>query len=394
MRRTYGLLVAVVTAVVVLALIVAAEEGGWFRSSPTRPAPPTLTDFHVRNVTSELGPVYAHGAPQAFGYNGSAALVTGVVGDPVQSTVPYPLLGTLGGLPHSDSSTNLSAQVAGLFHGGDTLGIAWNGSAWLITGEAAWGNSSGGAAAALSGGIWTNLTPVLQPYFSGQGGIWFDAWNGSSWLLGGASGSGAALVALRGSTVYDLTPTIPNNRPDLWIQYIGWNGSGWLVGGKGVFGAVTGNRFVDLNPGSEFVGGGMFAADWNGSAWLVGGGTPGAIEYLRGIHLAPAPRLPASFSWWVNDVNWDGRGWFIGGEGESPGVPYDSALVYLDASTGTVLTLSSLLPGAFAGGQIEFAALSPFYGPGSVLFIGQGALRISTGVAGPSEGAAATVVRG
>jgi hypothetical protein len=384
---------AAVAAVVLLAGI----PLGWYgpgKGAPSSPSGPRLPSFTLTNATVRIEPTFAEGAPQAFGWNGSAALVTGVVGDPGANSTPLALLATLGGVSGSGASANLSVQVSTLFAGGDTLGIGWNGTGWIISGEAAWGNLSTGAVVALSHGSWTNLTGLIEPYFFGEGGVWFDVWNGSAWLLGGESSAGAALVSLRGNSVTDLTGLIPNNAPGKWIQSIGWNGSSWLVGGHGVLGAIEGNRYLDLFPGSVFGGGGAFASAWNGSAWLIGGGSPGKLEYLRGTTLSLGPALPAKFSWWVSTIAWDGQGWYIGGKGSSPPLPYDSELFYLDARSGALFDLSSALPSSFVGGQVEFGAPAPFLGPNAVLLLGQGGLLPeSGGEAGPSHGAAVIAMR-
>ncbi|MCI4316913.1 MAG: hypothetical protein L3J96_00100 [Thermoplasmata archaeon] len=393
MRRSVSWLVGGTTVALAAVVVVASIHLGFFQAPAVavpRGGPPS---FEVQNETSELGATFEHGAPQAFGYNGSVVLLTGVVGAPVNSTVPFALLGALGGVPSPGPAPNLSAEIAGEFPGGDTLGIGWNGTAWLIAGEAAWRGYSGGAVVALSDGRWTNLTGVVGPYFSGAGGIWFVAWNGTSWLLGGASGRGAALVSLHGSTVHDLTELLPNRGPNTWIQFLAWNGTGWLVGGYGVFGELSAGRYTDLFASSMFGGGGMYAADWNGSAWLVGGGTPGTIEYLYGSQLVPGPTLAATFSMWVSTIVWDGDGWFIGVAGAKPTHLHTAELEYLESETGALLDLSTRLPGAFSGGQVQYGALAPFLGPGAVLLIGQGGLGTPGKAAGPSEGAASSIKR-
>jgi hypothetical protein len=376
-------------------LLVAGFELGWFGSTaPSRGDGDPSARFQLHDVTSLMGETFADGAPQAFGWNGTAALVTGVVGSPGPDTVPFPLLAQLGDSTGKVPPINRSGEVATLFAGGDTLGLAWNGSAWLITGEAAWGDLASGAAAAYGEGVWTNLTPAVGPFFSGAGGVWFDAWNGSAWLLGGQSGTDAALVAIQGSQVTDLTALLPNNGPDRWIQFIAWNGTDWLIGGRGVFGLLHGNRYTDLLPGSDFTHGGMFAADWNGSTWLVGGGTPGRIEFLRGGQLTRGPVLSDALTWWVSAIVWDHAGWYLGGEGSGPNWTYTSVLEYLDATTGAMVDLTPRLPSAFLGGQIQFAALAAPFGPTAVLMVGQGGLSQDSKAYGPSHGAAATVARG
>jgi hypothetical protein len=390
-RRTSLVPAGVVLALAAVVLLASIHFG--FFQPPAEATPPSgPASFVVENETSEMGVTFQHGAPQAFGYNGTSMLLTGVVGAPVNSTVPFPLLGGFAGVP-SPVAPNLSAEIAPEFPGGDTLGIGWNGTAWLIAGEAAWSGYAGGAAVALSDGHWTNLTEVLSPYFSGAGGIWYVAWNGTSWLLGGASGAGASLVSLRGATVQDLTQLLPARGSNSWIQFLAWNGSAWLIGGYGVFGELAAGHYTDLFPTSVFGRGGMYGADWNGTAWLVGGGIPGSVEYLRGTHLAPGPSLGPSFSSWVSTIVWDGDGWYIGGAGSAPGHAHAPELDYLVAGTGALLNLTGVLPGAFSGGQIQFGALAPFLGPRTVLFVGQGGLELAGTVAGPSEGAAASFQR-
>ncbi|HEV2317910.1 MAG TPA: hypothetical protein VGV89_10120 [Thermoplasmata archaeon] len=353
----------------------------------------TLVAFEVYNATSALGAAFVDGAPQAFAGNGTVALVTGVVGDPGKLTTPFPLLGQVDPNLTDSGAVNRSSEVATLFAGGDTLGIGWNGSAWLITGEARWGNLSTGAAAALRGTTWTNLTPLLLPYFEGNGGVWFDAWNGTAWLLGGESNQGAELVALQDGVVRDLTSVIPNNGPNHWIQSIGWNGTTWLVGGRGVFGALEGTRYTNLLPLSAFSQGGVFAAGWNGSAWLVGGGSPGSVESLRGNTLESGPVLPSNFTLWVDTVAWDGEGWYIGGAGATTAGTRIPELLYWDPSSQTMLDLTSRLPASFYGGQVQFGAVWDSGSSSSILFVGQGGLEPATPQGGPSHGAAAVFTR-
>ncbi|HEV2450134.1 MAG TPA: hypothetical protein VGU43_07000, partial [Thermoplasmata archaeon] len=378
--------------------VVALAGVGWlvWSRAPGTPGSATLGagDFTVQNATYLLGPTFTHGAPQAFGFNATDALVTGVVGNPGPLTVPYALLGAFGLGAAGSAAVNRSSEVATLFHGGDTLGVAWNGSSWLLTGEAAWGTDAGGAAAALTGGRWTNLTPLLGPYFgSRNGGTWFDAWNGSSWLLGGSDQDGAALVALRGNSVTNLTALLPNNGPALWIQFLAWNGSAWLIGGQGIFGALRGTQYTNLLLGSPALGSGMFAAGWSGQRWLVGGGSPGWLEYLDGTTLTPAPTLPSSVSKWVSTIVWDGRGWFIGGAGSTPTSFRTAQLLYLDPSSDRLVNLSAQLPSAFEGGQIQFAGPSPLTGLPAVLLLGQGGVGATTPYGSASHGAAALIFR-
>ncbi len=393
MRRPPAVQVAVL-AVVIAGLSVWAGLSIALEGTPgtAGSSAPTAGDFRFVNATAWLGSTFVHGAPQAFGFNGDATWVTGVVGNPGPTSVPYPLLGGLGSPYGGPTPSNLSANVAQLFHAGDTLGIGWNGSSWLITGEAAWGSVASGALAAYSDGQWTNLTPLIAPYFGGNGGVWFDAWNGTAWLLGGGSNNvTGVLVSLQGSTVHNLTPLIPDNSANTWIQCLAWNGSAWLVGGHGIFGALDGNRYTNLLPGSEFTDGGLYAADWNGTEWLVGGGEPAVVEFLRGSDLVPGPPLAPSFSDWVNSIVWDGRGWYIAGAGTASSQARFPGLEYLDASSGVLVNLAGQLPSEFGQGEIQFGGPAPFAPIGTILFLGQGGLTATK--PGPSHGAAVTVAR-
>ncbi len=388
---------AVVAAVaLVVGLVVVWGEGvGWISSlngaSPGTGSPAGA--FRLVDATSHLGVTFADGAPQAFAFNVSAVLVTGVVGDPGSSTVPSGLLGTLGGWAGDPVPQNLSDQARPFFHAGDTLGAAWNGSSWIVTGEAAWGRFSTGAAAELTGSSWRNLTPVLGPYFAGTGGIWFDAWNGTGWLFGGASGKTASLVSMHGTATENLSRLVVAHSDPSWIQLLAWNGTSWIVGGQGVFGTLTGDRYVDLFDQTPFSSGGVFAAAWNGHEWLVGGGPPGTVEYLNGDRITPGPNLGTSFNRWLNSIVWDGGGWYLGGSASTPNAVSVPVLEYLSSNSTSPTDLSPELPASFAGGQIQFGSLAPFLGSGSVLFIGQGGLAFHTTEAGPSHGAAVEVTR-
>ncbi len=392
-----GQAIAVVAAVVlVVGLVVVWGEGaGWYSSINRTPrgSESPVGAFPTVDETSHLGSTFANGAPQAFAFNGSSVFVTGVVGDPGSSTVPSGLLGTLGGWAEDPVPQNVTAQVMPFFHAGDTLGVAWNGSSWIVTGEAGWGAFFTGAAAELTGSSWRNLTPVLGPYFAGTGGIWFDAWNGTSWLFGGALGKTASLVSMRGTLMENLSQLVVTHSDPSWIQLLAWNGTSWIIGGQGVFGTLTGDRYVDLFDQTPLTSGGVFAAAWNGHLWLVGGGPPGTVEYLTGDRLSPGPDVAVLFNRWLNSIVWDGAGWYLGGSASTANAVSVPVLEYLPIDSTSPTDLSAELPASFAGGQVQFGALAPFLGPDSVLFIGQGGLAFHLTEAGPSHGAAVEVTR-
>lgn len=383
--------IVTIAAAVVGVIVVAALDFGWSPGGSNRT--PSRPSFVVANLTDRLGGAFDPGAPQAAGSNSTAVLVTGV-GGRSPGDEPQPRLVALGGTAGTPPPDNLTGELGGIFRGGDTLGVAWNGSAWLVVGEAAWPGYAGAAAAVGAGDRWTNLTSEIAPYFEGQG-AWIDGWNGSSWLIGGNDSGDAVLVSLHGTAVTDLTDRIPVNGPNRWFQFIAWNGTAWLVGGTGVFGALVGDRYVDLYPRSAFTAGGMFAADWNGSAWLVGGGSPARVEVLTGTQFSSAPALPPAFHWWVDGIVWDGAGWYIAGKGIAGAATFSPELYYLPADFSMGLEeLTSLLPSAFDGGQVQFAGAFPMLGAGTVLLIGQGGVfDARSGQGGISHGALASVHR-
>jgi hypothetical protein len=375
----------VAVAIAIAALAVLAVVGRQL-AAPTGAPTPTREVLAVENLTGGLGTIFHPGAPQGFGENGSAIFLAGIgVWDkPVGLTLPV-----LATLDADGSAMNVTGGIEPEFHDGGVFGAGWNGTSWLVSGEATWGNVSGGVLLAGTPGHWTNLSPRVGPEFR-TGGVWAVGWNGTSWLLAGNDSRGAVLVSYADGVLTNLTDRLTGNSRGDWIQLLAWNGSAWMMGGKGIFAVLTAGRVVDLLPDSPFVDGGVFAADWNGSAWLVGGGSPAATVLVRGATEYPGPALAPSFSRWVNSVVWVGAGWIVAGKGAGvAGVSNSSSELGFwpaSASNATVEDLSALLPGAFADGQVQFTGLAPMFGPSELLVVGQGHLDPRTGA---SDGALA-----
>jgi hypothetical protein len=298
-----------------------------------------------------------------------------------------PVIASLGA---SGPATNVTPTVDTYFQDGGVFGSVWNGTAWLVSGEATWGSLNEGVLISGSGDRWTNLTPVVGSFFL-NGGIWAVGWNGTGWLLAGNTSHGASMVSFDHGVVRDRTALLPGNVPGNWIQLLVWNGTTWMVGGKGIFGTYSQGLYTDLFPASPFTGGGAYAADWNGTSWLVGGGVPAAIVLVEGDHLVPAPSLPAAFDLWPGSVVWTPIGWIVAGKGDGPGPTSggsepELALWPSMVVGSSVQDLSGLLPAPFEGGQVQFAGWAPLLGSNAILLVGQGSL---DAVSGYSVGAMA-----
>ncbi|MCI4340606.1 MAG: hypothetical protein L3J73_05005 [Thermoplasmata archaeon] len=368
------------TVVVLLLVVTAVGVAAWSSSLVGSPVSGTHVGAigGVEDLSSRLGATFHPGAIQGFGSNDTTVLIAGISAwdKPAGRTQPVLASLTAGG-----GVVNETPSVARQFTDGGVFGTVWNGSAWLVSGEATWGSLNEGVLLSYSGGVWTNLTPVLGPYFE-NGGIWAVGWNGSSWLLAGNTSAGAVMVGYAAGVPTNLTNLLPPQRAGDWIQLLVWNGDAWMIGGKGVFGTLALGHYTDLLAGSPFRLGGAYAADWNGTAWLVGGGLPAALVIVEGGSLVAAPALPAGFDRWVNAIVWTSAGWIVGGKG-SASVPGDLGsapeLAVWSPYHASLSDLSASLPAAFNGGQVQFAWWAPILGPHVVLIVGQGDLNSVTG---------------
>ena len=64
---------------------------------------------------------------------------------------------------------NLTPALNEYFWEGGIYGAVWNGTSWLIVGQAGWGGGNYGSAVALHGDTITNLTSRILPEFAGGG---------------------------------------------------------------------------------------------------------------------------------------------------------------------------------------------------------------------------------
>jgi hypothetical protein len=395
MPRWHAVVAAVSVGVALLAVLAAFE----FLPRPGRNSSPNLLECGATNgpalssvnLTAALPRAFVNGSIQAFGSNASSVMFGGV-SFYERNHLPFDSLPALGSFsPATATTQDLSSQANPYFAEGGVFPVGWNGSEWLIAGQATIGNVTVGSAISLQGGRITNLTPLVAPFFQGEG-IWIAGWDGEGWLLGGNNTQGAALVYLRGESVTNLTPLLPNNGPGKWIQALAWNGSGWLVGGQGVFGAYEDGRFADLLPGSPFRTGGVLAMDWNGSTWLVGG-SPSALAYVHGTNLRAAPSPTSNSAGWVNSiVAAPGSAWIVSGGTYSNGryAPFLTA-VTSNATTAQAVDESACLPGAFQGGWVQYGAWAPAFGLHDIVLGGEGGTNPSTF---KSHSAAAVLVVG
>jgi hypothetical protein len=119
-----------------------------------------------------------------------------------------------------------------------------------------------------------------------DGILYANAFNGTTWLIGGGYQNVGVLFSFNGTGFTDLTSGISAAVPSFEsIQSIAWNGHYWLIGGIGFLVMYNGSKFTDLTPylnkaitltpGENSVN----SIAWNGSTWLLGGGVIVAIPY-------------------------------------------------------------------------------------------------------------------
>lgn len=346
---------------------------------PSTPPSSSLSSATVTNETRSLGSTFHPGAILCGGSNGSATFLggIGVYLKPKDFSLPVLALAE----PRADGPDvrNITPLVNSYFWQGGIYSIVWNGSAWLLTGQAGWGGVNTGSAVLIQGTRLTNLTPLLGNFFPG-GGIWTAGWNGTAWLLGGNSTAGPVLLSLQGGRVAELTSVVRWHDPHNWFQYMEWNGQEWLLAGDGILGLLRGSVYVDLFPGSPYVGGGVYSGGWNGSAWLVGGGS-GAVSVIAGNALYAGPALPLGLEQSILAIQPVGSGWIIAGKGSTPTGGIAPGLAYWNGTSdpGSVRDLSAQLPGSFLGGEIWGAVPLPGTPVPAFYLVGIGSYNFTSG---------------
>lgn len=335
-----------------------------------------LTGFRISDLSGALGPSFHPGIVLGASSNATTTMLGGIGVYRVSPELTLPALASLSPSAAPLAATNLTPGINDYFWEGGVYGIGWNGSSWLIAGQAGWGGgtSNYGAAVSWSHGAIVNRTSALGNTFVG-GGIFAMGWNGTSWLLGGNNTTGHPTIeAFDGSHSVDLTSRLVVHKVGAsWLQLIAWNGDEWLIGGEGVLGILTGTTFVDLYPESPFVGSGVWTAGWNGSAWLVGGGA-GHLAVVRGTSISTVPNLSTTFDQAVLFIQEERGGWLVGGKGSGGrDVSLPELLFWPSATPGApVVDYSVAIPSAFANGEIQSGAPAPAFGPDCAVVVGEG----------------------
>lgn len=368
-------LLAVVGTVLVLTIVLAAP----WTSAPAGRSGPGPPNFRFTDATPALGTVFHPGVILGAASNETETLLGGIGVYVRAPEFSLPVLAALRESAQGPSVTNLTPLVNGVFFEGGVYGIAWNGSSWLVAGQASHGGINYGSMVRLHNGAFENLTSRLGHVFDG-GGIFAIAWNGSEWLLGGNSSNGPALIAFDGTHSQDLTGRLVTHDPQGWIQLLAWNGFEWLVGGQGVLGTLSGAGYTDLWTQSPYRGEGAYVAGWTGTAWLVGGGR-GELAFVTGSTVSAGPRLPAGFDQAVLLIQPLAGGWLVGGKGTGPTGAISPELSFLNGATGdgAVVNLTGGIPSAFTGGEIQGGSVAPALGPATVVLVGEGAYSSSSG---------------
>ena len=357
--------------VILVAVVTAIAAWSTIETGPTT-APTAPRTFGASDISGALSTVFHPGVILGAASNETDTLLAGIGVYVVSPEFSLPVLGDLRPGPDGPTVRNLTPLVNPYFFEGGTYALGWNGSQWLVAGQATWGGINYGTLVSLQGGTLTNLTSLILPYFAG-GGIFAIGWNGTAWLIGGNSSSSITLVALEGDHVTNLTKLVPDRDPLGWVQLIAWNGAEWLLGGEKVFGTLKGNTYHDLIPASPFGDSGVYAGGWNGTAWVAGGGA-GDVVVVRGDEVLPGPVLPASFDQSALLITSYSAGWLIGGKGTASGGGFAPGLVSWDGTPGAagVTDLSSVVPDSFHGGEIQGGGWVPAFGPAELALVGEG----------------------
>ncbi len=335
--------------------------------------------FWSTDISGALGPVFHPGVILGAGSNSTDTLLAGIGVYTISPEFSLPVLADVHVASSGPVVRNLTSEVDPYFYLGGTYALGWNGSAWLVGGQATWGGVNDGTLVALTGSTFTNVTSLIYPYFAG-GGIFAMGWNGTAWLIGGNSSAGVVLVSLQGARVTDLTNVLPQRDPFGWIQLLAWNGREWMIGGERVLGTYEGATFHDLLPGSPFVTSGVYSGGWNGTAWVVGGGG-GVAVVIRDDLLYPGPDLPTAFDQSVLLVISYPNGWIVGGKGTAPSGVREGELVTWSGGAGAagVQDLRSLIPTSFAAGELQGGCWAPEFGLSQLLIVGEGSYNAITG---------------
>ena len=360
----------------IIVLIVSAGFGVFYEIRNNSSG--TYSSYSIVNLTGDIGQSYDPGSIQAFGLNNTSILISGVGYSNKSTGFSDASLMQLDTLQPGRIGTELSAVTKEYFNNGTLSGTAWNGTSWLLTGEAAWDGESQGGVIAMNGSTIDNLTSSIGRYFI-DGGAWIDAWNGSGWLIGGNSSSTAVLIGYYHGTIINYTPELGPQPNHSWIQFLANNTTSWLVGGHGIFGFLTAGRYTNMLNKTAFLSSGVYAAQFTGGRWIIGGGPPALVQIISGNNVESAIFPPAFFNGRVNAICIYNNNYFVGGETKHSGSIFPALYGVTFSPSASFENLSSNLPSSFKGGQVRFMSTVTFGNYSGILIAGQGNYNPVTG---------------
>jgi hypothetical protein len=184
--------------------------------------------------------------------------------------------------------------------------VAWNGAMWVAAGQ-------GGATIATStdGVNWTART---APFTTSANGV---AWGGGQWV---AVGRGGTQIA---TSPDGITWTARSSPFPYAGNGVAWNGSMWVVAGDATFGtgatiatSTDGESWtqVSANPMTQNAS----SVAWNGSMWVgVGRSQEGAGVIATSPDGATWTAQASPFTTAANSIGWNGSYWVAGGQGDA-----------------------------------------------------------------------------
>lgn len=280
-------------------ILVGGQNGIWFQQGQN----PILYRISLPEYAAvQLEPVPSEGTVWTGGWNGSQWLISG------WGTYPGPH----GSNPYIylyDGETQVVAGSLSQFesesswHGGDVFATSYNGKYWLLSGMGS--DSLPGldieepvnhmSLATFDGNNFTDLSGKVPRQQDGI--LYANAWNGTTWLVGGGYAEFGVLFSFDGKTIFDLTDKITANVPTFAsVQSIAWNGKYWLIGGVGFLAKYDGHKFTDLT------------AQLRSALRVHMLDVASIVDSLSANNWAPH-----RFRLTVNSIGWNGTSWMLGG---------------------------------------------------------------------------------
>jgi len=361
-------------------ILVGGQSGIWFQHGQNpRLYKISFLDYSVVQLT----PVPSDGTIWTGGWNGSQWLISGWGTSPgSHGSNPYIYL--------YDGETQIVAGSLSQFdsesswHGGDVFAASYNGEDWLLSGMGSdslpgfdIGEPTNHMSLATFDGY--NFTDLSGEVPRQQNGILYaNAWNGTSWLVGGGYADFGVLFTFDGKTITDLSDPILTKVPTFdSVQSIAWNGKYWLIGGIGFLARFDGHNFIDLSSqlrsalrvhllNTAPVVDSLSASNWvphrfeltvntiawNGTSWMLGGGSPvaqstpnvaWAVSYGKDGLVDISSRLPAHVTQpqqsgsSILSICYTGNKWIFGGYSDGHAI----LLLYEHESFGDISYLVS-----------------------------------------------------